>query len=168
MLMRTIKNNRGVTLVESVVAIIVLAIAIPPITLLFSEVAAHSVEHTLQSVAITYADALMEEIVSKPFEDPDEAAGSFGTEEVSRADFDDVDDYDGLSNSPPERLNGTALDDYGGFTRSATVDNVTAADPDPTTPATDGSTDFKRIRVTVAWTGAGGGEFTVTTLRSKL
>ena len=101
------------------------------------------------------------------FEDPDLGAGSFGTEEASRSAYDDIDDYDGLSNSPPERINGTALSDYGGVTRSATVDNVLLTDPDPVTPEADGSTDFKRIRVTVAWTGGGGGELTLATLRIK-
>lgn len=166
--MRAHKNNRGVTLVEAVASIIVLSIAIPPLVSLFTEVAAHDAHHTQQSVAVTYADALMEEVVSKAFEDPGEATGSFGTEEGSRAAFDDIDDFDGLSNSPPERIDGTSLSDYSGFTRSVAVDNVTAADPDPATPAADGTTEFKRIRVTVAWTGAGGGEFTITTLRTKL
>lgn len=93
---------------------------------------------------------------------------SFGPEEGSRAAYDDVDDFDGLSNSPPERIDGTALSDYGGFTRSVTVDNVTAAVPDPVTPEADGSTEFKRIRVTVTWTGAGAGEITLSTLRTLL
>ncbi len=166
--MRTSTNNRGATLIECVTAIVVLAIAIPPLVGLFREVAQHSADDTYQGVAVTYAEGLMEEIVSKAFEDPDLAGGSFGTEEGSRSAYDDIDDYDGLSNSPPERINGTALNDYGGFTRSATVDNVLSTDPDPVTPEADGSTDYKRIRVTVAWTGAGGGEITLTTLRTKL
>ena len=161
-------DNRGATLIEAVTAILVLGIAIPPLVALFTEIAAHSVDDTYQGVAATYVDALMEEIVSKAFEDPDEASGSFGTEEGSRSAYDDIDDYDGLSNSPPKRLDGTDLDDYGGLTRSVTVDNVTAADPDPITPEVDGSTEFKRIKVTVTWTGGKGGELTLTGLRTKL
>ena len=161
-------SNRGVTLIEAVVAISVLAIAIPPLVGLFTEVASHGTGNTYQGVAVVYADSLMEEIVSKAYEDPDEPSGSFGSEEAFRSSYDDIDDYDGMSNSPPERIDGTTLGDYGGFTRSATVDNVTAADPDPTTPQSDGSTDFKRIEVTVVWTGGSGGEVTLSTLRTHL
>jgi len=134
---------------------------------LFTEVARRSPDHTYQRAAMAYADNLMEEIVSKAFEDPDLPGASFGTEEGLRSAYDDVDDYDGLSNSPPRHFDGTLLDEYAGFTRSAAVENVTAADPDPTTAEPDGSTDFKRIRVQVAWTGARGGEVTLSTLRSK-
>ena len=162
------QSNRGVTLVEAVAAIVVLGIAIPPLVALFSEVAMRSPDHTYQQAALAYADNLMEEIVSKEFEDPDLASGSFGTEEGTRADYDDVDDYDGSSNSPPRHFDGTLLDEYADFTRSVVVENVTAADPDPTGVQPDGSTEFKRIRVTVAWTGARGGEVTISTLRTKL
>ena len=162
------QSNRGVTLVEAVAAIVVLGIAIPPLVALFTEVGMRSPDHTYQQAALAYADNLMEEIVSKEFEDPDLASGSFGTEEGIRADYDDVDDYDGSSNSPPRHFDGTLLDEYDGFTRSVVVENVTVGDPDPTVAEPDGSTEFKRVRVTVAWTGARGGEVTISTLRTKL
>ncbi len=165
--MHTEKRQTGFTLTEAVSMIIVLGIAIPPLVYLFQQVNARSVDQTFQQVGVAYANSLMEEVVSKSFEDPDAATGSFGTEEGSRAAYDDVDDYDGLNNSPPQELDGTNLSDYNGFTRSVAVDNVTAADPDPITPGADGSSEFKRIRVTVAWTGGKGGECTLTTLRTK-
>jgi MSHA pilin protein MshD len=161
-------DERGATLIEVVMAMLVLGVAIPPLLALFREVAAHSASDTYQGVAVTYAESLMEEIVSKAFEDPDLAVGSFGSEESSRAAFDDIDDFDGLNNTPPERFDGSALADYGGFTRSALVESVLSTDPDPITAEADGSTDFKRIRVTVAWTGADGGELTLTTQRTRL
>jgi MSHA pilin protein MshD len=165
--MRRASDNRGATLIEAVVAILVLGIAIPPLVALYTTVAARSNDGTYQEVALAHAESLLEEIVSKEFEDPDLSMGSFGTEEGSRAAWDDVDDFDGLSESPPERIDGTPLDDYAGFTRSVLVHNVTAADPDPVTPANDGWTGYKRIAVTVAWTGGKGGELTLVTLRSN-
>jgi len=161
-------NRRGATLIEAVLAILVLGIAIPPLVGMFREVAARSADGTYQQVAVTCAESLLEEIASRAFEDPDVLNGSFGAEEGSRSSFDDVDDYDGLNESPPARLDGTPLDDYGGLVRTATVDNVTAADPDPVTAAADGSTDCKRIRVKVTWTGARGGELTLSTLRTRV
>jgi MSHA pilin protein MshD len=166
--MRERTNQQGATLIEAVLAVIALGIAIPPLVGLFREVAARGADDTYQQVAIAHAESLMEEIVSKSFEDPGLASGSFGTEESPRSAYDDVDDYDGLSESPPQRLDGTLLAEYGGFTRSATVVNVTTADPDPLAPAADGSTDLKRIRVKVSWTGARGGELTLSTLRARV
>jgi len=161
------QNNRGVTFVEIVASIVVLGIALPPLIAVFTEVAGKSPDHTYQVMARTYADSLMEEIASKAFEDPDEAPGSFGAEEGARAAYDDIDDYDGLSNSPPQHFDGTLLDDYGGFTRGVLVANVTAADTDPSTAAASGTTAFKRIRVAVTWTGARGGEVVLSTLRTN-
>ena len=166
--MRGCSNKRGATLIEAVLAVIALGIATPPLVGLFREVAARGADDTYQQVAITYGESLMEEIVSKKFEDPGVANGSFGTEESTRSSYDDIDDYDALSESPPKRFNGTLLNAYGGFTRTATVDNVTGASPDPVTPSADGTTDFKRIRVKVSWTGGKGGELTLTTMRTRI
>jgi len=166
--MHTRRNERGLTLIELVIVIAVMMVAIPPLTSLYTEVASASVDETFQSVAISLADSLLEEIASKSFEDPDLSEGSFATEEGSRAAYDDVDDFDGLSNSPPLAIDGTALDDHGGITRSVIVDNVTTSDPDPNTAETDGTTPMKRIRVKVAWTGGRGGELTLCTLRARL
>jgi MSHA pilin protein MshD len=161
-------STKGMTLIETVTAVIVLGTAIPSLTNLFTEVSSHRVDHAYQEMAVIYADSLLEEIVSKSFEDPDLATGSFGTEELSRKDFDDLDDFDGLSNSPPQRFDGTPINQYSGFTRSTVVDNVTAIDPDPVSAAADGTTEFKRIAVTVTWTGGRGGEITLSTLRTQL
>lgn len=165
--MRARSNNHGGTLIEAVLAIVVLGIAMPPLVGLLQQVAARSADDTYQAMAVTYAESLMEEIVSKNFEDPNLANGSFGTEESSRAAYDDVDDYNGLVESPPKRLDGTPLDQYGGFTRTTTVDNVTSAAPDPVTAAANGSTELKRIRVKVTWTGGKGGELTLETMRAR-
>jgi MSHA pilin protein MshD len=163
------RREAGLSLIEVVAGVVVLGIAIPPLTMIYQNVAAQSVDDTYQQAALAHADALMEEIASRAYEDPDLAAGSFGTEEGSRAAYDDVDDYDGLVNSPPLRLDGTPLADHGGMTRSVLVHNVMEAQLDPTVPnKPDGSTDFKRITVTVAWTGGRGGELTLKTLMASL
>jgi MSHA pilin protein MshD len=161
------RSRRGLTLIESIAAIVVLGISIPPFLALFREVATKSTKDTNQAVAIQYANSLMEEIVSKAFEDPNLAAGSFGTEEGTRSAYDDVDDFNGLSDSPPKRIDGSTLSDYAGFTSAVTVANVTEANLGTGTAAANGSTDFKIITVTVSWTGGGGGAVTLKALRTK-
>lgn len=162
------RAQRGLSLIELVAVISVMMVAIPPLTGLYTEVASGSVDDTYQSAALTLAESLMEEIVSRDFEDPDLEQGSFGTEEERRRGYDDVDDYDGLDNTPPVALDGTDLDDHGGMRRRVIVDNVALDDPDPVSGVRDGSTPMKRIRVIVSWTGGRGGELTLSTLRTRL
>lgn len=162
------RSQRGITLVETVIAVLVLGIAVPPLVTLFGEVSHQTVDDSYQRIALVYAESMLEEVVSKQFEDPNESTGSFGTEEGLRGDFDDIDDYDSLSNSPPVHIDGSLLDTYAGFTRTVVVDNVTADETDPESPESDGSTDLKRIQVTVSWTAGRGGEVTLATLRSQL
>lgn len=161
------RRTAGMSLIEVVMAIAVLGVALPPVASLYREVAQQSVDHGLQDAAQQAADALMEEIASKAYADPEGLSESFGAEEAGRSSFDDVDDYDGLVEAPPRLLDGTTLPAYASLTRSVAVDNVTSSDPDAATPAADGSTDLKRIRVTVGWRHGRGGDLTLTTLRAN-
>lgn len=159
---------RGATLVEAVVAILVLGLAVPPLVTLFVAAADQGAEQTYQASALDLADGLMEEIAARAFEDPDLAPGSFGREEATRALYDDVDDYDGLSDAPPLRWDGTVLADDSGFVLSATVDNVPPSEIDPPVPAGDGTSPLKRVRVSASWTIGRGGRVTLTTLRTRI
>lgn len=160
--------QRGMSLMEVALAVVVLGIALPPVTSLFRGVAKQSVDDTHQGEAVILADALMEEIASKAYEDPELSTGSFGREETLRADFDDVDDYDALTSTQVKRMDGSALSLYAGLSFGVVVVNVTAGAPDAERASPDGSTDYKRIQVTVTWTAGRGGELTLTTLRSAI
>lgn len=142
-------NESGVSLIELILIIIILGIGI---SMLVSVMATGTKEsHTPEMVArgVFLAQDLLEEIKSKDFEEPSGPPGSFGTEEAIRKDYDDVDDYDGWGPvSPPEDLNGNPMNQFSGFSRSATVCNVDEGDLD--TCVADGSTDYKKITVTLA------------------
>ena len=51
----------------------------------------------------------------------------FGPEEATLADYDDLDDFDGASFSPPINADREALNDFAAFTQQVTVENVNAA-----------------------------------------
>jgi len=104
-------------------------------------------------VAQELAAQLMTEIRSRDFEDADYGAGSFGlgVDELLRTDYDDVDDYDGWSASPPEMPDGTDMTGYSGYVRSVIITNVD--DATLSADQTDGSTESKRIVVTVTRNG---------------
>lgn len=83
--------QNGVTLVELVVAIVVIGIAASVILGLLSSNVAASADPMIRQQGIAIARAYIEEILLRDFEDPDGIDG-----EAARADFDDVDDYNGL------------------------------------------------------------------------
>ena len=115
----------------------------------------------------TLAHELMAEILQAYYESPSLAPGSFGLEtgevgDGSRALWDDVDDYNGWSASPPEAKDGTPLPDADGWTRQVVVDRVTCPNPE-TTSVSD--TGLKRIEVEA--TSPTGETFTLKALRSR-
>jgi len=74
------------------------------------------------------ADMLLAEIMSMPYEDPEEGGGSLGTDTGesggNRADFDDVDDFNGWSPAQVEDRLGNAIGDYAGWSRSSSVNRA--------------------------------------------
>ena len=79
------------TLIEVVIAIVVVAIAVGAILGVLARNVEHSADAMVVRQAVAIAEAYMEEVSLKPFSDPDATDG-----ETSRLDFDDADDYDGL------------------------------------------------------------------------
>ncbi len=104
------------------------------------------------SVAGVLCDSLLSEILSQAYEGADEGVGSFGrslaeTGDLTRASFDDVDDYDAWTSSPPQDKDGAPIAWATGLTRKVQVRCVDSSDLAETTP--DGAC-IKRIRVTVS------------------
>lgn len=87
----TRKGENGMTLVEVVISIVVIAIAVGAVLGVLSSNVARSADALVVSQAISIAEAYLEEITLKPVGDPDGVDG-----EAARIDFDDADDYDAL------------------------------------------------------------------------
>jgi prepilin-type N-terminal cleavage/methylation domain-containing protein len=85
-----------------------------------------------RAVALALADELMSEIVQLPYADPTQA-GVFGRESGEaaspRSGFDDVDDYNGWNQSPPQYRDGTLIPDREKWRHSVQVRRVLPADP---------------------------------------
>lgn len=85
-------DQRGVTLVELLVSIVIVAIASSAVLGVLSITAGGSADPMIRHQAAAIGEAYLEEILLKPMSDPDGIDG-----EAARIDFDDVDDYDGLT-----------------------------------------------------------------------
>ena len=110
---RLLRNQRGVTLIDLIVIIVIVAIALPPMIGLLIQVTRQSTFGVTVTRANHLASTLFEEIRSKR---GDETAGAPSTTlgpefGETRASYDDVDDYHGLDESPPKDSLGT--DGYG-------------------------------------------------------
>lgn len=97
------------------------------------------------------AQALMGEILQQAYEDTEVAVRVFGIEPnelpiSSRAAFDDVDDYDNWSFSPPQDRDGDPIPNTGWWTRSVFVDRVK---PENVNQVVGAERGVKRITVTV-------------------
>ena len=98
------------------------------------------------------AEALMSEILSQQYIDPGSSPafgpeGGEATSPASRTNFDDVDDYNNWSESPPQNKDGTVIANFTGWTRTVSVCWV--APGDLATPVITSDTNVKRITVTV-------------------
>jgi MSHA pilin protein MshD len=85
-------QQRGVTLVELLVSIVIVAIAASAVLGALALTVKGSADPMIRHQSAAIAQAYLEEILLKPITDPDGIDG-----EVARIDFDDVDDYNGLN-----------------------------------------------------------------------
>jgi Tfp pilus assembly protein PilV len=145
--MDTAGKEKGSTLIELLVGIVVLAFAILSLIQLFSNLSVSRVHASYRNTGTLLTQELMEEIMSKRFDEMEgkDASGYWSTTGVdtgetagNKSTFDDVDDFSGWS----EALTG----DFNGFTRTASVIYVA---PGNLNTASTRDNEYKRITVQV-------------------
>jgi len=132
-------TQRGVTLIELVISIVVIAVAAGGVLGVLSRSVGRSADAMIMSQAVSIAEAYLEEITLKSFVDPDGVDA-----ETQRADFDDVDDYDGLVDVGARDQLGGAPSELSRYTVTVTVAGSSALTGIP-------GADAKRIDVRVTY-----------------
>lgn len=128
MVLRRSRRALGFTLVELVIAIAVFAAAAAGVLLVFTETVGRSADPLIRAQARSIAEAYMDEITLKAYENPDDPddengnggesgqeCGSGGSSDVSesgenRATYDDVWDYHSINNEEPTTQLGTVAE----------------------------------------------------------
>ena len=143
------ERRRGITLPEVVMSTLLVGIVIVGALTLVGGAQRTRQINTERLDGPTLALELWAEIMSKSYEDPEQPGGGLGTETgeaAPRENFDDIDDYDGWSRSPPQDSGGTAMSGYAGWTREVTVDWTNQDQGDDVAA---GETGLKRFQVRV-------------------
>ena len=143
-------RSAGFSLVEILISVILVGLSIAAL------VAANS-SFTMANSAgadLSTAEFLVEQIreltTMLPVADPDTTVWTtLGPEEASLALYDDVDDFDNATFSPPISAGRMALNDFAAFTQQVTVEKVNPSDFDQVWA--DGAlSSFVRVTVTVS------------------
>lgn len=150
------RSNSGSALIELIVSITVLGLALLTLIYLFFNLASGVMIAQTRSTANFLAQELMEEIVSKRFDEKAvktldassnlvwSTLGTTDTGETAgnKSTYDDVDDFDGWSE--------TLASPYANYARTATVFYVSPANLDTQVTVNGTQQDYKRIRVVVS------------------
>jgi prepilin-type N-terminal cleavage/methylation domain-containing protein len=148
------RHRRGFTLVESVVATLIVAgMCVTAMTTVATSARLQG-KAADRATAGMLAQALLAEIVSQSYADPNASVPVFGLEPGEsasvRAAWNDVDDDNGWTESPLQNKDGTVIPNTGGWRRSVEVSWV-----NPTNPLAVAAveTGCKRITVSVRHNG---------------
>lgn len=145
--MRDMRYKSGFTLIEVLIATILVGLAIASlIGANISLTRANGVGADL-STAEFLIEQFRELSTLLSVIDPNTGTGYFGSEEAVLADYDDLDDFDGKSFSPPINTNREALQSFAAFSQQIMVENVDGANFENT--VADHSSNFVRVTVRV-------------------
>jgi MSHA pilin protein MshD len=112
-------RERGVTLIELVMAITIVSIAATAVLAAMSAISGRSANVMVRQQAVAVAEAYLEEILLKPVANP-------GGTVTTRSTFDKVDDYNGLSDVGAHDQFGNAIPYLTGYNVNVTVSQSSA------------------------------------------
>jgi MSHA pilin protein MshD len=117
-------RQRGMTLIELVVAIVIVSIAAIAILGAISWTMQRGAEATVRQQAVAVAEAYLEEILLQPVAAPTLPAGA--TAPTTRALFNDEDEYNNLSDTGAQDQYGNPITSLSAYNISVSVAQTTA------------------------------------------
>ena len=117
------RRQSAFTLIEIIVTIVVIAIASTALLSFFSNMVRGSADPVIQQQATTIAEAYLEEIMLRAFNDPQGGETGSDEGEAGRADYDDVKDYRSLAPGPAADQFGNPVATLAAYTVTVTITN---------------------------------------------
>jgi len=131
------KQFSGFTLLEVLITIVVLSIAATAIMGVYINLGKSSADPMIQQQATSIAEAYMEEILSKSFADPVVAETGGPEAGEVRSTFNDIQDYDGLTNAGARNQNNQPIVGLSAYNVAVAVTGRVLTGVAATIPATD-------------------------------
>ncbi|MCK5829240.1 MAG: prepilin-type N-terminal cleavage/methylation domain-containing protein [Methylococcales bacterium] len=116
-------SQAGTTLIELIISIVIISIALSGILTVMNQTVKHSADPLIQHQAIAIAESYLEEILLQAYVNP--VGGYSGSD---RSQFDDVNDYDGLSDVGVKDQQGNSITTLSNYTVSVTISAATLPD----------------------------------------
>ncbi len=118
---------RGFTLVEAIVSMLLISIAAIAMASAMGLAFSHSSDNLVHTKSVQLARSYLEEILARRFDENTPVGGlppcsalavscsSLGNDAETRSSYDDVDDYHGLDESPPQDAQGNVIAGFAGY-----------------------------------------------------
>ena len=146
--MRISTSKTGFTLIEVLIAVILVGLAIASLVGANGAFTQANGAGTELSTAEFLLEQIKELSAMVSVVDPESGVTTFGPETGETiATYDDLDDFDGASISPPIDAGRNTLSNFATYTQQVTVENVNPSDFEQV--EADHTTNFVRITVTV-------------------
>lgn len=148
MFARSFIRQRGLTLIEVILSMVVLGIGVAFFISVFGASLQTSADPMQRKQALAVAESMLHEIAAKPFSNP---SGGFtgAATQANRPLFDDIGDYHGFATSGVHSIDGGAIASLSGYDVSVTV----AAAALGSGASAIASTSARLITVTVQYAG---------------
>lgn len=128
-------SQRGFSLIELIIAIVIIGASAVGVLSMMNFLAARSADPMIQEQAMLIGEAYLDEILLKPFLDPSAGTANVcpAAEAGGRSNYDNVCDYNGLTDTGVRDQFGNSIADLGAYTVTVTVtgdDTVTLGPAD--------------------------------------
>jgi MSHA pilin protein MshD len=143
-MLNKVRRSAGVTLVELIVALVIMGVALGGMVAVYTATTRSSVDPVIAQQMQAIADNMMEEILMKPFKSADPAPPAGG----ARINFDCVADYNGYGTTGIQDVEGNAIPGLERYNVAVKVEQVALA-------GIATGTDSLRVTVTVSMPGNG-------------
>jgi len=137
--LKKIYLQSGVTLVELILSMVIISIALTGIFTVMNLTVKHRADRVIRHPSISIAESYLEEILLQSYANP--TGGYTGSD---RSQFDDVDDYNSLSNTGVYDSEGNAVSTLSNYNISISVSSAVTL---------SGAVNAKKITVSVAGMG---------------
>ncbi len=121
------KHKSAFTLIEVLIATLLVGLAVVSLVIASGSVSKVNGAGADLSTAEFFIEQIRELTTLLPVIDPQTGVSTFGPEEANLSAYDDLDDFDGASFSPPINADRAALNNFAAFSQQITVDNVSAS-----------------------------------------